>query len=363
MKFRVGREKLLKALQRVNNLVGSRSTMAVLSNVLLEADGGVLRLTTSDVETRITTTVECGVESSGATTAPVKKFLSLVSFFTGDELVFESDEADHVRLECGTSHFTLLGLPAADFPEEKTFEPLRTFRMRSGDFKLMLNSVAYAVSAEDSRKALTGVLFMVQDGVCTLVATDGKRMAVQEKAALESTGADGESVVPLKGINELRRLLDSDGELEVRLGEKQCQFVSGGFVLSSKLIDGKYPDYRRVIPQGCEHRVEIEAAKLLSKIVLVQEVLSDSSSFVVLSVADGKLKISGSSNEIGEGTDEMDVKLEGEPFEVSFKPKFLSDPLGVVPVDKIVLRVNDPANPVALEGGEGFLYVIMPIHK
>ncbi len=363
MKFKVNREKLLKCLQRVNSVVGTRSTMAVLSNVLLEADEKGLALTTSDVEIRITTHLDCEVETPGVTTVPARKFLSLVSCFVEDEVQVEADANNHVKLDCGTSSFTLLGLPPTDFPEVREVEPVRQLKIKENDFKRMLNSVTYAVSAEDSRKVLTGVLLTVLDGCCTLVATDGKRLAIQEQNPLSVSGNDGDSVVPLKAANELKRLLEGDGELEIVLGEKQCVFRTANFTLTSKLIEGNYPNYRQVIPPGCQRRVEIEAAKLLSKIEMVSQVLSDSSAYVVLSFRDNQLRITGSSSEIGAGSDVMEVKLEGEPFDVSFKPSFLADPLRVTTADRIVLKVNDPFNPVAMEGHEGFLYVIMPIRN
>ena len=178
MKFTVNREKLQKALQRVGSIIGSRSMLPVLGNVLIQAEEGFIRLTTTDLEIRISTRVDAVVEEAGSTTAPARKLTSLVGCFVGSDVVFDVDEKDHIKLRCATSHFTLLGLPAADFPPEAEFEARRGIRMKESDFKRMVGAISYAVSADDSRKVLTGVLLNVRDSQVTLVATDGKPVAV-----------------------------------------------------------------------------------------------------------------------------------------------------------------------------------------
>ncbi len=363
MKFSVNREKLFKALQRVNSIIGSRSMLPILGNVMLKAEADTLHLTTTDLEIRITTCVEAQVDEPGETTVPAKKLAALVSCFSGDTVDFCVNENNHMQLRCASSNFTLLGLSTVDFPEMVEFEAVREIKIKESDFKRMLSAISYAVSPDDSRKVLTGVLLTTGNNFATLVATDGKRLAMQEKNLEFIEGADGDAIVPLKAASEVKRLLDADGVLTIKVGEKQCRFESGNFVLTTKLIEGTYPNFRQVIPTNFSRTVEVDTAKLLAKIETVSQVLSDSSSYIILSFGENELKLLASSSEVGEGSDMVEIEYSGEPIDVSFNPVFLADPLKICDKEKVKIKINDAFNPVAMEGNEGFLYVIMPIRK
>ena len=365
MKFTVEREKFLKALQRVNNIVSTRSMLPILSNVLITAEEDLLRLTATDLEIRIDTSVEAVVAEPGATTLPAKRLLALVGCFAGKDVEVSVDDNHHAQINCGSSRFKLLGLPTDDFPEMVAFEPLREIKLQESVCRRMLNMVAYAVSIEDSRKALTGVLFEIQENSMTFVATDSKRLAIQESAIEFFDGKPGDAIVPIKAVNELKRMREGDNPLSIKIGEKLCRIESGNFVMTSKLIDGNYPNYRKVIPQEFSANVEINAGKLRAKIETVGLALPDMSGCVMLSFADNKLTLSASSTEVGEGSDMIDIEYAGDPIDVTFNPKFFDDPLKICTVDKVRIRFNtaDPLNPVVMEGDPGFLYVIMPIRK
>ncbi len=227
----------------------------------------------------------------------------------------------------------------------------------------MVSAISYAVSADDSRKVLTGVLLSARESMITLVATDGKRLAMQEKTPEAVEGGDGDSIIPLKAALEVRRLLEGDAQMSIRLGDKQCVFEAAGFELSTKLIEGNYPNYRQVVPASFARSIELPTSVFLTKIETVSQVLSDSSSFIILHFEDNQLQLQASSSEVGEGSDMVEVAYDGEPFEVSFNPAYLADPLRNCDADTVRMKINDPLNPVAIEGGEGFLYVIMPIRK
>ena len=170
-------------------------------------------------------------------------------------------------------------------------------------------------------------------------------------------------IIPLKAALEVRRLLEGDAQMSIRLGDKQCVFEAAGFELSTKLIEGNYPNYRQVGPASFARSIELPTSVFLTKIETVSQVLSDSSSFIILHFEDNQLKLQASSSEVGEGSDVVEVAFDGEPFEVSFNPAYLADPLRNCDADTVRMKINDPLNPVAIEGGEGFLYVIMPIRK
>ena len=363
MKFNVNREKLQKALSRVGSIIGARSMLPLIGNVLIEAKEGHIQLTTTDLDLRMSTSVEANVTEEGRSTAPARRLISLVNSFSSPEVEFDVNDQDHFKIVCGSGRFKLLGLAAADFPEDTDFTPVREVKIKECDFKRMIGAVSYAVGADDSRKALTGILFSVGENNLTLVATDSKRMAMQEFVPESVTGEFGDAIIPLKAMTEVRRLLEGDGILSIGIGEKVCRFSSGEFTFDTKLIDGSYPNYRLVIPQSFKQEIELPSAVFKSKIELVSLVLSESSSYVVLKFEENQLSVIASSSEVGEGCDTMEVAFSGEPFEVSFNPVFLADPLRSIDAETVRFKINDPLNPVAMESGDGFLYVIMPIRK
>ncbi|MBE6390277.1 MAG: DNA polymerase III subunit beta [Lentisphaerae bacterium] len=363
MKFTVERLKLQKALQRVGNIIGSRSMLPLLGNVLINAGENGLELTTTDLELRLVTRVEAEVSEGGITTLPAKKLASLVSSFSGEMVEFDINDKDFARITCGTAKFTLLGLSAADFPEALAFDPVETITIKESVFKRMIGSISYAVSADDSRKVLTGILLSLRDNAMTLVATDGKRMAMQEAAPDSVTGADANSIIPLKAMVELRRQLEGDEMLTIEVGEKLCRFTCSGVILTSKLIEGAYPNYRQVVPSKFSREVELPVSALLSKIETVALMIAGVNSSIILRFADNQLQLQASSAEVGEGSDILETEFSGEPFEVSFNPVFLADPLRNTDADMVRFKLNDPLSPVAIEAGEGFIYIIMPIRK
>ena len=363
MKFSVDRVKLQKALQHVGNIIGSRSMLPLLGNVLIRAEENALELSTTDLELRLVTTVEANVAETGSTTLPARKLASLIGSFSADTVDFAVDEKDFARITCGTAKFTLHGLAANDFPEAPTFEPIREVKIKENVFKRMIGSIAYAVSADDSRKVLTGVLLNLRETAMTLVATDGKRMAMQENTPDSITGGDGDAIIPLKAMSEIRRLLDGDGVMTIALGDKLCSFTTAGVTLTSKLIEGAYPNYRQVVPSKFKQEIELPVQALLSKIETVALMLSEANSFIILRFGDNQLQLQASSAEVGEGSDIIETGFDGEPFEVSFNPVYLADPLRNTDADMVRFKLNDPLSPVAIEAGEGFIYVIMPIRK
>ena len=363
MKFKVSREKMLKALQRVISTIGNRSTLPILGNVLIEAEGAGLKLITTDLEIRISTGVEAAVDEAGRTTVPAKKLLALVSRFTDDELVFECDERHHATLCCGNSKCKLLGLSADDFPADTEFTPVRRLVYKESDLRRIFSQITYAVSLDDSRKVLHGVLCACKDNLVSFVATDGKRLAVVEKLPESFEGTEGEVIVPLRAANEIKRLADGEEKITIEIGDKQAAFITDTVVVTSKLIEGNYPNYRLVIPSRFNSQISVPTQAFLAKIELVSQVLSDSNSYVVLSFADNQLKVQAASAEIGEGLAIVEIEYAGEPIEVSFNPAFLAEPLRAVAVDHITMNLNDGISPVAIDGSDGFLYVIMPMRN
>ncbi len=363
MKFTVNREKFLKALQRVISTVGSRNTLPILGNVLVETTEQAVNLTTTDLEIRIATRLEAEVAEAGSTTIPAKRLLALVSNFEDASVTLSSDERHHAEVTCGTSCFKLLGIAPEDFPGAAEFAPVRTLSFKGAELKRMLGQIVYAITLNDSRKVLHGMLVSFKDGVVTLVATDGKRLAMTERAAANASGGNGDCIIPLPAAAEIKRQADPKEDITLEIGEKQARFSTSDTVLTTKLIEGNYPNYRQVIPAGFSKLVPVATAALLSKIELVSQVLADSSGCIVLNFEAGKLELRAASSDIGEGSAELPVEYSGEALSASFNPTLLADPLRFADCETMTLKMNDGFSPVAIDGGDGFLYVIMPMRN
>jgi len=363
MKLTVKKDKLFKALQKVTNIIGSKSTLPVLGNVLFEAKGNQLTLTSTDLEIRITTTIEAQVEREGRTTIPAKKISSLVARFIDDSVLLDCNEKHHTDIVCGSAKFKLFGLQPDDFPVAPEFTPIKTLKFKEADLLRIMDQISYAVSLDDSRKVLHGILCSVKDNTFTAVATDGKRLALVEKLPLSFTGAEGDSIVPLKSAAELKRVLEKEGEVTLEMGDKQARFKTSGVEIFTKLIEGNYPNYRQVIPAAFTKTIDIPVKDFIAKLELVSIALADTSAFIKLIFEEGKLNFSAASNNVGEGADSIAINYSGDRMEISFNPVFLADPFKHTDADKIHMKLNDAFSPVAIESGDGFLYVIMPMRN
>ena len=361
MKFTVSREKLLKALQRVNSTIGSRNTLPILGNVLVEAGNNVVNLTTTDLEIRIVTRIEAEVEIAGATTIPAKRLLALVNNFEDAVVSIESDERHHAVVTCGTSCFKLLGIAPEDFPGSGELVPARTITFKGAELKRMLGQITYAITLNDSRKVLHGMLVSVRDNVVTMVATDSKRLAMTERSVETISGGNGDCIIPLLAAQEIKRQAQPQDDITLEIGEKMARFTMEDTVLTTKLIEGNYPNYRQVIPASFAKEIPIATSALLGKIELVSQVLADSTGCIVLNFSEGKLELRAASNDIGEGSAELPVEFTGDALTASFNPAFLSDPLRFADCETMTFKMNDGFSPVAIDGGDGFVYVIMPM--
>ena len=362
MKVNVKKDVLLKALQKVSNIIGSRTTLPVLANVLLEAENGKLTLTTTDLELRIVTSVEAEVEVPGVTTLPAKRLLGLVSKFKGENMLMESNDKHHTQITCGTANFMILGLTPEDFPVPVEFQANRSMKLKQTDFSRILDRISYAVSIDDSRKVLQGILLSVKEGNLTAVATDGKRLALVEKMLEDvAEGSDGDVIITIKVANEVKRLLEKEGEVVMEIGEKQVVFKLNDTVIYSKLIEG---NYRQVIPSSFNKNITVPASDFVDALEIVSIPLYDaSSSFVKITFTQNKLMFEANSN-VGEGKEYINIEYaDQDDISLSFNPQLLSDPFKHIGVDNVMVKINDAFSPIALESGDGFLYVIMPMRN
>lgn len=364
MKITVKKDVFARALQKVSNIIGSRTTLPVLANVLIEANDNHLTLTTTDLEIRLTTNIDAEVETPGKTTIPVKRLLGLVSKLRGETISLNTNENHHTELKCGTANFTLLGLNPDDFPVPVEFNPVRTVKIKQNDIANMIDRISYAVSMDDSRKVLQGILLSIRESKLTAVATDGKRLALVEKLLEEApSGVDGDIIITLKSATELKRLIERNGDVIMEIGENQIVFKVNHTVMLSKLIDGAYPNYQQVIPASFAKSIQLPCEPFIYALEVVNVTLSDAeAAYVKITFHDNQLLFEANSN-YGEGSESIPIEYDGESMSASFNPIFLLDPFKHVGLDHVTLKINDVFSPIAIESGDGFLYVIMPMRN
>ncbi len=366
MKFTVTKQALLDGLQRIQNIVSNRVTLPVLSNVLLETTETGLQLTATDLEVSVHTEVLATVERSGATTIPARRLLSIIRELPVEDISIETDTRNITSIRSGPSFFKIFGLAKDEYPAFPSLEEKRGFSMKQSALKEGLRKTSYAISLDETRYVLNGILFSFRDGRLTLVATDGRRLALCDAELGEikyPEGHERDFIVPTKAISELQRLLVEEKEVRLHVGDNLVAFDLGTTVLATKLVDGTYPNYRQVIPGEAKERVSIEREPLLQSVRRVSLLSNDKSGSVRLNFTKSNLDVTSNTPEVGEAKESLAIAYKGRDLSIAFNPEFLIDPLRNLPDDTIALELIDEMSPgvIKINSAQRFLYVLMPM--
>jgi len=372
MKFKINQDHFSNGLQQVLNVVATRSTMPILSNVLIEAEEGHISLTTTNLDLGIRCRIKAEVSETGRITLPVRKLATIVRELPVNEVFIETSESNQAKITSGGSLFKIMGISAEEFPPLPSFENRKVFELTQEEIVGMLKSVSYAQSTDENRYILNGVYFNFADDKLTLVATDGRRLGL---TALELDVTDdnaGSLILPAKTVGELERLLGKGEKVNVAFNDRQAAFEiaideagDSGLVdhlyLVSKIVEGNYPNYRQVIPKETEHRVKIERELMLECVHRAALVTSDKSNSVKLKVSKNLLEISGQSSEYGESHESMAIAYDGPEVQVAFNPQFLMEPLKALSKDEVFFEFKDELSPGLFKTLDNFICVIMPL--
>jgi len=362
MKFSVSKENFLAGLQTVQNVVSTRTTLPILSNVLLQAtEDGQLRFTTTDLDVGIRAAVTAAVERPGATTLPARRIATIARELPASEITIEVDAKNAASIRSGPSFFKIHGLPEEEFPPLPKFENAKTFSIRQKDLRDGLRKTAYAISTDETRYVLNGVLCSFKDNKLTLVATDGRRLALVDLELEFPRSQETEIIVPTKAVGELQRLLLDEGEIRLSVGENQIAFELNGTLLVSKLIEGNYPNYRQVIPSETKERIALERELFLDAVHRVSLLSSEKSNSVKLTFSKNNLEIAANTPDVGEAKESLAVAYKGREFAIAFNPDFLMAPLRNLSNDEVYLDLIDEMSPGVVKIQGPFLYVIMPM--
>ena len=361
MKFRISKEAFLDGLQKVQHVVSSRTTLPILSNVLLVAKDGRIQFTTTDLDVGITGSVEAQIEKEGATTLPAKRLVSIVRELPASEVEVSVDAKNHASIRSGPSFFKIIGLGEAEFPPLPDFAGSKEFKIPQIVLRDGLRKTSYAISSDETRYVLNGIFTSFRDGKLTLVATDGRRLAMVDADLEFPASHETDVIVPTKAVQELQRLLGEVGEVLVKLSDSQISFTVGDSLLCSKLIEGNYPNYRQVIPGDTNERVVISREALLETVRRVSLLSSEKSNSVKLVFSENRIEVTANSPDVGEAQESMDVIYQGPPMQIAFNPEFLQAPLRNLDSEDVYLDLIDEMSPGVLRIEGTFLYVLMPM--
>jgi DNA polymerase-3 subunit beta len=370
MKFKINRDHFAAGLAQVLGVVGARASMPILSNVLIEAEGDTVSLTTTNLDLGIRCRIKATVTSGGAITLPVKKLATIVRSLPAVDTVVEISGQNRVKVTSGASQFQIMGMPADQFPGLPSFADQHSFNLPQAELSSMLRKVAYAQSTDENRFILNGVYFNFAEGKLTLVATDGRRLATTGKALAADATQAGQLILPARTVNELQRMLGDAGDVRIAFNDRQVSFrvqiakadaaLTDQINLVSKVVEGNYPNYRQVIPKETVHRIDLEREQLLECVQRAALMTSDKNTSVKLTVGESKLVITASSSEYGEAQEEVAIKFDGPQVQIAFNPAYLLDPLKALTDDTVQFEFKDDMSPGVIRNKEEFLCVVMP---
>ncbi len=371
MKFKINRDHFTNGLAQVLNVVGSKATMPILSNVLIEADKDHITLTTTNLDLGIRCKIKAEVKEGGAVTLPVKRLATIVRELPNVDVTLDASPNHQVKLASGGSNFRIMGIGKEEFPPLPEFGDEKSFTLEQAELTAMLKSVSYAQSSDETRYILNGVYFNFRDGKLALVATDGRRLALVSKELDVPAASAGAIILPAKTVSELARMLDKGEKLKISFNDRRAAFqintdkdASGlidSIYLYSKVVEGNYPNYQQVIPKETHQRIKLERELFLQCIHRAALVCSEKSNSVMLKLTSHLLEITAQSPDFGEAHESMAIGYSGPDLQVAFNPAFIMDPLKALAKDEVFFELKDEVSPGVFKTLDSFICVIMPV--
>jgi DNA polymerase-3 subunit beta len=366
MRFTISREKLQEGLAAVTPTTPPKTTLPVLANILVETTDRGIRLSGTDLDIAVTTEVAADVETQGAITIPAKKLSEIAKELSPSPVRMATSGEQRITIDCGRSHFKLLGLPKDEFPNFPTVKFDSSWRIKSGDLQKLIQHTAFAVSNEESRPILNGVLWELRPDNMRMVATNGHRLAKMD-VPINSAGApSSDMIVPPKALDQIRRLFPQDEELEIARGDNHLGFRSPFTAVYTRLIEGPYPNYDQVIPRDNTRIAVADRQSLISALRRMSVIASDQTHRIRLSFNSGLLRFSVQTPDLGEANDEMAVRYNGDPLDIGFNATYLLEILRYIPTDEVKLTFRAPERAATLEPEAwsepgAYLCLVMPL--
>lgn len=366
MKFTITRDQLQEGLVAVAAAVPTKTTLPVLSNILVEATANGLRLSGTDLDIAVSTTVPASVDQEGSITLPAKKLVEIVRELPSAGIRVAGSGEQRVSLECGKSKFKLLGLSREEFPAFPAVDFTNPWKIRSGDLQKLIGHVAFAASTEESRPILNGVLWELRPDRMRMVATNGHRLAKMDVPLTGGSGATADLIVPPKALEQIRRLFGSDEEIEIAKSDNHLGFRSERTQVYTRLIEGPYPNYEQVIPRENDKVVTADRQALVAAIRRMSTVASDQTHRIRMAFVSGTCKLSVQTPDLGEAQEEMAVTYEGDGLEIGFNAAYLLEVLKYIPTEEVRMTFKAPeraatSEPVGWDDPASYLTLVMPL--
>jgi DNA polymerase III subunit beta len=368
MKIKTAKSEILDPLQIANYFISTGSTLPLLSNILFEAEGDTLTLSATDMDLSAKIRCKVGKVSEPGKTTVNKKIVSLVKEFPDAEIIIETDKNENLSLKCAKSSYKIPTMPGEDFPvlplEGKKLE---TIKISQKSLKNIIKNTAYAALKDSAKRNLNGVFLRFEGKTVEAVATDAHRLAYYTEELKEAVKSKFEYIVPLKTINELSKIIEKgdDKEITVNFYDKLIEFNLENIDIISRIIDESYPNYKQVIPKQANMVATVSKEELASALRRATALTSEKSKIIALKFEKGKLFINAHTQDEGEAFEEIDIKYDKDPIEVSYNAQYVMDVLKALDDESIEIKLDSSMTPGMIKpaSGENILYIIMPIRK
>ncbi len=361
MKFVISRTELSGLIRKIQNIVPQNAPIPILSHFLIEAEEDELVFTATDLTVGSRCRVKAKVYEKGSLSIPSKRFFQLVRELTDTDIEVTAADSEMAEIKSGSSRFRLNGMNKEEYPALPDLKEATQFPIESETLKEMLFRTAFAVSKEDNRYVLTGVLMRIQDGKAIFVGTDGKRLAKTETPIALDSSFSGEYILPLKAVDEIIKILSEEKQATVYLTDDKVAVEAGGTLMVTKLLSGDYPDFEQVIVTQSEKKVTLHREELITLLRQIALFTNDTSHSVRFTFVTGELLLTANCADVGEGKVSMPVNYTGEKMEIAFNPFFFLDILRHTPDETVNLGVSDSYNPGVITDSTSSLFIIMPM--
>jgi DNA polymerase-3 subunit beta len=361
MKFNLPKETLLRKTQVVQSAISTKSSLPILSNILIEALESSIVFTATDLDIGIVSTEQIKPQVQGFVTIPAKKFFDIIKELPEADIAFSVKKNNLVHIEGPQCVFKIMGLPKDEFPQLPEFKDKDSITMEQKKLKSMLSMTNFAMSKDETRYVLNGILFTIKPNCLRLVATDGRRLAMAETKAQFPKAQERKIIVPAKTVNELNKILADEGTVKILFGENQVLFDVGPTKVVSRLIEGEFPNYEQVIPKEAKEKVRVLRDKLLAATKRVALFTNSDSMAVRVELSKDKMVLSKSTPYLGEAREEIEIDYKGKDLAIGFNPDYLVDVLKNIDQESAQFEFVDTEKPGVMRIGDEYVYVVLPM--